>query len=189
MEFKIENITKKYGKNIVLNNFSYKFNSGLYLLTGNNGIGKSTLLKLIAKVIYPSNLNYKIDNIKTAYLCEKFDFCNINSYAFLKEISKINKIKIDVSSLMDKWKIPKRNIMNLSKGNKQKIAILMMMLTNVNLYLFDEPTDALDRVSKELFLEFIEGLIDNDKIVIIVTHDKELFTSLNFEEMKLECLD
>lgn len=189
MNFKVENITKKYGKNIILNKFSYSFNSGLYLLTGINGIGKSTLLKIIAKVIYPSNLNYKIDREKVAYLCEKMELSNINSYTFLKEISKLNKVDVNVKMLMNKWKIPRRNIMNLSKGNKQKVSLLMMVLLEANIYLFDEPTDALDSFAKDLFVEYISSLLDKEKIVIICTHDKECFINLKYEEIKLGCLD
>jgi ABC-type multidrug transport system ATPase subunit len=189
MKFEICNITKKYGKNVVLNNFSYSFESGLYLLTGVNGIGKSTLLKIIAKVIYPSNLNFRIERLKVAYLCEKTELSNIGVYSFLQSISKLSRVKINIKELIKKWKIPRRNIMNLSKGNKQKVAILMMILTYADLYLFDEPTDALDTDAKKLFIEYINELLLQGKIVIISTHDKECFKEMKYEELKLECLD
>ena len=185
MIFNVSNITKKYGKNLVISNFSYSFKSGLYLLTGVNGVGKSTLLKLIARVIYPSNLNFKIDRLKVAYLCEKMELSNVSVYSFLKSISILNKVNVDIKELIKKWKIPKRNIVNLSKGNKQKVSILMMVLLNADIYLFDEPTDALDSDSKMLFLQFIKELVLKEKIVIVSTHDKECFNEVLYEELKL----
>lgn len=186
MNFSVENIWKKYGKNTVLKSFSYTFESGLYLLTGINGIGKSTLLKIIAKVINPTNSNYNIKSDKVAYLCEKTELSSDKVLVYLKTISKLNNKKIDLKKTIDKWNIPNKNISNLSKGNKQKVAILMMALTNANIYLFDEPTDALDIRGKELFCELIKEFIDLKKIVIICTHEKEYFKNISYKELNLK---
>lgn len=188
MTFSCNNIYKKYQNNLVINKFSYKFDSGLYLLTGINGIGKSTLLKIIAKVIKPTNYNFVIDNVKTAYLCEKIELLNCKVYPFLKAVSKINKIKLDIKNELIKWNVPNKNIYNLSKGNKQKIAIIMMMLTDAEIYLFDEPTNALDSSGIILFLDFIKRLIEKKKIVIISTHDQDYFKKFEYEEISLSCL-
>lgn len=187
MNFRIENIWKNYGKNEVLKSYSYSFKSGLYLLLGINGVGKSTLLKIIAKVIKPTNYNYSIDTNKVAYLCEKAELSSDNVISYLKSISRLNKRKHDVSKLVKDWNIPNKNISKLSKGNKQKVAILMMMLTDANIYLFDEPTDALDTKAKEMFSNFISELISKDKIVIICTHEKECFKKFSYEELVLKC--
>ena len=130
MIFKVRNISKKYGRKIVLNKFSYEFKSGLYLLTGANGVGKSTLLKIISKIIYPSNENYYITDIKVAYLCEKIELINIRVINFLSKIAKMNGYEVDLKKLITEWKIPNKRVNNLSKGNKQKVAILMMLLTD-----------------------------------------------------------
>ena len=68
MTFSCSNLYKKYNRNLILNGFTYTFESGLYLVVGKNGIGKSTLLKTLCKVIKPNNSNYVIEKIKTAYL-------------------------------------------------------------------------------------------------------------------------
>lgn len=188
MIFKVKNLSKKYGKNIVINNFSYEFERGLYLLTGKNGTGKSTLLKLIAGVIKPSNSNYQINRKKVAYLCEKIELLNDNVLSYLKTISRINRVDINLKELLSNWKIPNKNIMSLSNGNKQKIGLLMMYLTEAEIYLFDEPTNALDEYAVKVFLEYISHLILKGKIVIISTHEKDLFECLQYKEIKLECL-
>ena len=62
-----------------------------------------------------------------------------------------------------------------------------MYLAEANVYLFDEPTNALDDNGINLFLEFVNDLISNDKIVIISTHEKEHFTNFKYEEINLKC--
>ena len=59
----------------------------------------------------------------------------------------------------------------------------MMKMAKSDVYLFDEPTDALDKVSITLFREFIKELILLDKIVIISTHEKEYFKDFNYKEV------
>ena len=86
------------------------------------------------------------------------------------------------------WNIPNKNIMNLSKGNKQKVAILMMKYTISDVYLFDEPTDSLDKRGIELFADIIEKLLDENKVVIISTHEPSYFTKFEYNEVKL-CLE
>lgn len=184
MELNVSNISKRYGKNIVLKEFSYKFNSGLTLLTGKNGSGKSTLMKILGGLIKPTNKNYFISPLKSIYMCERIELGNNKSLDFLLKIKSINKNKdILINEVMDEWKIPNKYIFTLSKGNKQKCAIVMMMLTEKDIYLFDEPTDALDKASVDLLLKFIKDLIDRDKIVIIATHEKERFDGFIYDEV------
>lgn len=187
MQFSVKNIHKKYRNNIVLNGFNYEFNHNLYLLTGVNGIGKSTLLKIISGVINPSNDNYEINKEKVAYLCEKIELVNINVYRYLKAISQINEIEYDVKNELKKWNIPNKNIGNLSKGNKQKVSLIMMRYTNADIFLFDEPTDALDQDGVELFRNMITELLNLEKTIIICTHEKEYFRDFNYLELGLTC--
>ena len=185
MRFEIKNIYKKYGKNIVLNKLDYVFRDGLYLVRGINGIGKSTLLKTISKIITPSNINYYIDKNKVAYLCEKVELANLKPQEFLNSICKINKSKHNIKEDLIKWNIPNKKIYNLSKGNKQKVALLMMRYTIADLYLFDEPTDSLDEQGIILFEEMISELLSDGKIVIISTHEPSYFKNFKYEVLDL----
>lgn len=184
-QFKVENLVKSYRNKTVINGFSYTFTSGLYLLTGNNGIGKSTLLKLLARLVYPSNKNYYIQNIQTTFLCEKIELLNIRVSVFLKRIMKLNHLSIDLPPYLKKWGINNQRMDSLSKGNRQKCAILMTYFTTADLYLFDEPTDALDDSTIINFLAIIKDLCERNKIVIVATHEKKYFQNLQYQEITL----
>ena len=103
----------------------------------------------------------------------------------MKSICKINKVKYDIKNDLKLWSIPNKNITTLSKGNKQKVAILMMRYTDAELYLLDEPTDSLDKRGIELFTDIIGQLLQEGKIVIISTHEPAYFEKFEYTEVKL----
>ena len=185
MKFSCSNLYKQYNKNEILDGFTYAFEPGLYLIIGKNGIGKSTLLKTLCTIIKPSNTNYKLDKIKTAYLCEKIELLSSKVLPFLRSVAKINKVKYDIEKEMLVWNLPNKNILNLSKGNKQKLGILMLMLTEADMYILDEPTNALDELSINLLKYYLKRLLEKGKIVLISTHSKSVFDNFNYKEITL----
>ena len=77
-----------------------------------------------------------------------------------------------------KYELPNKNISALSKGNMQKVGIIQMVLSEGDLYLFDEPTDGLDNISVELFVDDLKKLLEKGKTIIISTHKKSVYASL-----------
>jgi len=185
MEFRVKNIWKSYNNFDVIKAFSYEFKEGLYLVIGKNGSGKSTLLKILARYYKPTNTNYLIDKIKVSYCSEVVELPSINSLNYLKMIFKYNKVKDKAKAYMEIWKIPDKNILFLSKGNKRKISLLQSLTAKSNLYLFDEPLDSLDDETIKLFVNYINDLVSLGKIVIVVTHDIKHFK--DYKEINL-CL-
>lgn len=166
--YKIENLIKEYGNKLILNNISYEFKPGyLYMISGENGSGKSTLIKILAKAI--SKTSGKIsDDLDISYLPDKYNLPKLISVSnYLYSYSNDKKI---VKYYMDRYLIPDKLILNLSKGNYQKIGIIMLLMNNADIYLLDEPFDGLDIDIKEVLKEDIKKLINNNKIVIIVSH-------------------
>lgn len=186
MIFKVSNYTKYYSKKCVVKKFSFEFKPGLYLLTGRNGSGKSTTLKLLTDIIFPSNYTYQKNHIKMSFLCEHIELINVKVVEFLKLFTNLCNTKMNYKILMNEWKIPNKKMNSLSKGNKQKLGILMMLLSESDAYLFDEPTDALDVDSIKLFNNAIKDLLDKQKIVIIATHEKEYFSKLIYQEISFD---
>ena len=138
------------------------------LIVGSNGSGKSTLVKLIAKYLKPSSGCIKINNNKIYYLEEHIKMPNnLKAIEYIKLIASIKKTTINYS-LNTLFNIPlDKYIFELSKGNKQKLALFVTLLSNDGIVILDEPLNGLD---KEMISKFINYLIDLKHTIIIVTH-------------------
>ena len=185
MEFKVLHLKKKYHNNIIIRDFSYVFQSGLYLVLGKNGAGKSTLAKMIAKLVRPSNKDYQMTKIDLCYLNEKVELSNGLPLDYLKDIAILNGSHANIKDLIKMYNIPNKDMYSLSKGNKQKVAILMAYLQDASLYIFDEVTDALDKASLDLLKEYIKHLIYRDKIILVITHEPSYFKDFTYTELRL----
>lgn len=180
----INDLVKKYGKNIVLDikQFNFKFGN-TYLLIGANGAGKSTLIKLIIGLIKESNGKIIVNTKKISYVPERFTFPDaLKVYDFLEKLCKV-KTKIDmkqkINYLVDWWKIDKnKKLSQLSKGMKQKVLIMQAIILEVDLYIFDEPLNGLDIDSQKDFLLILKHLKKLGKTIIICTHYDKYYSEL-----------
>lgn len=177
---KLLNVSKRYNKNSVFDALTIDMsNPGLYIFLGINGSGKSTILKIISKVIYKTDGKIESD-VSISYLPDK---CNLPKLMNVK--SYVNTVldmygKKDMSlELISKFQIPNRRIGDLSKGNQQKLALLQVLYNDCDCYVLDEPLDGLDDFAKHLFKDIIKELIDNGKIIVMSLHQKQLFNDLN----------
>ncbi len=171
---KLMNIYKSYNKVNILEDINITFNKGLYVIYGINGSGKSTLLKIISGIIYKTKgtiLN--TDNI--SYLPDKFlmpKLLSVNTYIKLV-------LGEEYLYLLDKYKIPKKLIGNLSKGNLQKLGLIQILYQTSDTYILDEPLDGLDDEAKNIFKEDIINLLKENKTIIMSLHEKVLFDDIN----------
>lgn len=164
---KLIDVTKKY-LNI---NFNLEINKGdKVLIKGKNGVGKTTLLKLIAGFIKPdSGSIIKKEHIKIKYLEDKFSLPNhlsVESYEnMLKSINNC-EFNCDIKVM---FSISKHTIIkNLSKGNRQKLGILTTLMGDFDIYVLDEPLNGLDNESRELFIDYLNNL--RGVTIVVVTH-------------------
>ena len=78
MEITLNNVSKSFGSNKVIEKFSFSFNKGIYAILGKNGSGKSTLLKIIGNLISPSSgkviydIKKNYDVTKTIFFCAPY---------------------------------------------------------------------------------------------------------------------
>lgn len=193
----VNNLSFAYdNKNYILENITTKFEKGkLYILKGCNGRGKSTFLNIVlglyedyyGEILYN---NYSIKNIDL-YDTRKKLVCKVEQEPKLINTSVLENIiygnlnydKDYLSYLIDKFDIPNLDIIidsksdNISGGQKQKISIIRSLLklhnTNNSLLILDEPSSALDKKGRELLVEEIAELKENN-IIIVISHD-ELF--------------
>lgn len=176
---KLLNVSKKYKNEAVFDSVSIDMsNPGLYIFVGINGSGKSTILKILANIVYKTDGKI-IKDISVSYLPDKFSLPKLmKSNDYINTILKLNNVSDDPNKLISLFQIPNRRIGDLSKGNLQKIGLLQVLYNNADCYILDEPLDGLDDYAKKLLKDIIKDLIDNGKIIIMSLHNKQFFNDL-----------
>ncbi len=179
------NVTKWYKNKKALNKINLELKEGyLYLFTGENGSGKTTMMKLIASRIKLHAIDIGIidkRNTKIAYLADELEYPKLMKiYDYLMCIKKIYSSKGDIFNYMSKYELANKYIFECSKGMYKKIGIIQMLLNNSDYYLYDEPLDGLDEASRIIFLNDIQTLLKENKTVVIITHYIELFNNLKY---------
>lgn len=171
---KLEDVKKSY----LNKTFNLTINTkDIILIVGKNGSGKSTLIKLITNYIKPSSGLIKRKKVNIYYLEEIAKLpLNIKASEYLKIIVDIKKTNInyELSGLLN---IPlNKYIYELSKGNKQKLALLQTLSFNDGIIILDEPLNGLDSNTIKTLINYLTNL---NETLIIVTHYPEDYEKLN----------
>jgi len=176
----INNITKQYNDNIIVKDFSFLLDNDARIgIIGRNGIGKTTLLKLMTGLTQPTSGTVEIgETVKIGYFSQENENLPHNKrvYDFLKEIGEVIHTvdgPLSITQILDKFLFFKESqysyISNLSGGEKRRLYLLSVLLTSPNVLILDEPTNDLDIDT----LEVLEEYLDEFKgAVIIVSHDR-----------------
>lgn len=172
----LNKLIKKYNNNLILDIEYFRFEKGKsYMIIGNNGCGKSTLIKCILGINKINSGNIDIDTKNIGYVPEKYyfpDFCTIEKFlsSILELYSQKNKSNL-INYYCNLFSINKRkNISKLSKGMSQKVLIIQALIHNPDLLIFDEPLNGLDPESQKSFLNIVDELKEAGKTIIITTH-------------------
>ena len=189
MKIEISEYTKKFKKNIVLDNISLTMQSGnIYGLQGHNGSGKTMLMRAICGLILPDSGYIKIDGKrlgKDISFPESLGFL-LESPSFLGNFSALENLK-KLSSLKNKTNeetlcqlllqvgldpYDKKKYKKFSLGMKQKLGIACAIMDSPNLILLDEPFNALDKDSVQTIKKIILRLRTPNRIIILSCHNK-----------------
>ena len=169
-------------QNLIIKNCSFSLSSpGLWMLVGENGCGKSTLMKLIKGLIQPtSGIIHRPNNLSLVFqnpdhqilmpTCGSELILNIKAIFSKKEIDEKVKSCLNSVGLEGFFKRP---IHTLSGGQKQRLAIASSLISESSFVLMDEPTALLDQESRRQILKIIKSLINNQKhpmTVLWITH-------------------
>lgn len=173
----IQNICKKYDNTIVLEDVSVVFTKEkVNCIMGKSGIGKTTLLKIIMKLLTPdSGAISKTGKISVVFqenrLIDKMSAIG-NIMLVLEDTSKENekKIRALLMAILPE-KCMDMSVQNLSGGQKRRVAIARALLCDCDICLMDEPFTGLDKESKQHVVKFVKEHTKN-KITIIVTHSE-----------------
>ena len=194
---KMENVSKSFQKNIVLDNLNLEVEQGeLVAIIGKSGCGKSTLLNILGLLdkaskgkveifdqqsIRPfSRKAEKLLHDKIGYLFQNYalidnETVSKNLDIALEYIKKDKKEKEELKiealkkvGLIDKMKC---KVYQLSGGEQQRIALARLFLKESKIILADEPTGSLDIENRDKVLSLLKELNNLGKTVLIVTHD------------------
>ncbi len=184
---KIDNLSFKYGKKEVLNDISMELEAGkLYGLLGENGVGKTTLLKIISGLQKPWKGSCSVfgeDPFKRTpsflsrvfYLPEELEFIQ-NDYS-IRYFAKMNAPFYPLfdqekfETILKEFEVEGDKKLNkLSYGQSKKAALSFAIATNAELLLLDEPSNGLDIPSKTLFRSIIVQYISENTCTVISTH-------------------
>ena len=194
----LRNVDFSYGEKQVLKHFSRKFQKGrIYALCGENGTGKSTLLLLMMGILEPEEGEVlwngrKVPDIDMQKLRkDRVGFVNqepllmegsiYDNLFYGREEEKKSPDQLSGYALLDFVASKEQGYgtqvngqsNNLSGGQKQRIAIMRALLKGTEVLFLDEPTSALDSEGILLLMETLQR-IKEDKIIVIITHDKQV---------------
>ena len=189
MELKMEHITKSYGANKALDNFTAELSAGIYALLGPNGSGKSTLMNIITDNLKADfgTISYNGENtLKMGVkFREKLGFMpqypgmypNFSVERFLWYMAALKGLdkkaaKEQISQILQAVELDDsahKKIGALSGGMKQRLALAQAVLGEPEILILDEPTAGLDPKQRIAIRNYI-AKIAFDKIVIIATH-------------------
>jgi ABC-2 type transport system ATP-binding protein len=169
----IKNLNKKYNNKIILENINFEIETGHILsIIGPNGAGKTTLLKIITGLIKKYEGEVLI-NDNFVYLPE-----NKSLYENYK-ISKIFKIlqkydnRFDINKakqFLNIFELNDDKIINLSNGNRSILYNIIILSTNADLYILDEPVNNIDTIKRNMIFKFFRDLTFNNKSIIYTSH-------------------
>ncbi|TWO13125.1 ATP-binding cassette domain-containing protein [Campylobacter lanienae] len=182
---KIENITKKFGSQTILNSINLDISNGQKLLIiGQNGAGKSTLMKAILGEIICDNGSILINGInpikdrKNAlkYLSFvpqtppplKLSIAQLCQYSISSTKSNLNDIISYLKELdLSYEKEHKKPFYKLSGGMKQKVLIALALARESKIIMFDEPTANLDPDAREKFINILNSKFKSHTLIFI----------------------
>ncbi len=178
-----KNLTKRYGRKTALDHINLSLRPGRIIgLLGPNGSGKTTMIKLINGLLTPTEGEILIrgmaPGVKTksivsylperTYLDESMRISEVIAYFkdFYADFDEkkaeqmLNKVHLD----------PSARIKTLSKGNKEKVQLILVMSRRAKLYCLDEPIAGVDPAARDYILSTIIGNYEPDATILLSTH-------------------
>lgn len=178
-----QGLTKKYGGLIALNSVDLSIESGKIIgLLGPNGSGKTTLIKIINGLLTPTSGTVTVDGdlpgiatkAKISYLP---DNNYLNSWMTVGQIVDMFRDfyedfrpQLAYEMLAKLGITPEVRLKTLSKGNKEKVSLILVMSRNARLYVLDEPIAGVDPATRDYIISTIINNYNPEASVLISTH-------------------
>lgn len=184
---KVENLSKMYTEGVyALKDVSFEIKEGEIVgLIGKNGAGKTTLIKMLSKALKPSegvvyfngvDINKKPDSLKKAsFMLEPVFYPHLSAYDNLKFYLEANDLtqyadNIDpLLKLVDLYEKRNDNPKSFSFGMKQRLGLVMCLMTEPKLAVLDEPFVGLDPVGVEILIDVLKEWAAERKMSVLIS--------------------
>ena len=195
---RFENLTKRFGDNIANNHIDLEIHKGqIHAILGENGSGKSTIMKILYGLYQPTEGNIYVRGEKVRFTSSKqaieHGICMIHQHFMLvrqmtvfeniisgdaRSRSVINKKELvaEIMKISDMFGLqidPDKYIYQLSVGEQQRVEIIKALYRNAEILILDEPTSVLTKQETFELLRVLRILVDKGKTVIFITHKLE----------------
>ena len=179
----VKDLTKQYANVLALNHLNLTVESGKIIgVLGPNGSGKTTLIKLINGLLTPTAGSVLIDGKAPGVETKKIvsylpDNSFLPGWMTAEQIVKLFSDFYEdfrpalAFEMLDRLGVPKTmRLKNLSKGNKEKVCLILVMSRNALLYVLDEPIAAVDPATRDYVISTIINNYNPSASVLISTH-------------------
>jgi len=176
-------LTKQYGSLTALDHIDLTIESGKMIgLLGPNGSGKTTFIKLLTGLLQPTEGEILINGMKPGVETKKIvaylpDNHFLNSYMKVEELVNYFtdfyadfRPELAYKMLEDLGIEKNRKLKTLSKGNKEKVSLILIMSRNAKLYVLDEPIAGVDPATRDYIIRTILNNYNPNASVLISTH-------------------
>jgi len=180
---KCTGLTKKYSNVLALNKIDLTIESGKIIgILGPNGSGKTTLIKLINGLLTPTEgsilVNGEVPGVETKKVVSYLPDNNfLPSWMTAEQIVELfcdfyEDFRPQLAyEMLDRLGVPRKmRLKNLSKGNKEKVCLILVMSRNALLYVLDEPIAAVDPATRDYVISTIINNYNPNASVLISTH-------------------
>ncbi|MBR2696439.1 MAG: ABC transporter ATP-binding protein [Parasporobacterium sp.] len=178
-----ENLTKRFGQTIALDGLSLLVGSGKIIgLLGPNGAGKTTLIKIACGLLTPTSGNVYIEGEKPGVRSKSIvsylpDVEHLYHWMTVEQIVLMFRdfyedFRPDLAyEMLARLGIDRKaRLKTLSKGNKEKMSLILVMSRNAKLYVLDEPIAGVDPATRDYIISTILNNYNPDSSVLISTH-------------------
>lgn len=186
-----ENVSKSYAENVVFSNVNFKLIRGERVaFVGQNGMGKSTLAKILIEDETPSDGIVKVgSNTLLGYYAQN-QTGNLDSSKTLLQVMEDaapadmrTKIRGILGSMMFSGEDVDKKVSVLSGGERGRLALALLLLNPVNLLVLDEPTNHLDIKAKEVLKK---ALLEYEGTMLVVSHDRNFLEGLTHRTIEFK---